>query len=218
MLNYLPSSGSGAVKINKFTASMDKIRKRLIILFCAIFGLTGILFVNYYIIGQLSGRFIFNSFADLPQYEYVLVFGAGRMYPSDNPNYAYAGRMNAVEKLGKMRSVKKIILSGRNEKPHYNETEVMKSELITRGLNQQMLIVDSLGSNTFQSLENYKRKYGKNGVILVSQKEHLERALFYAKRMQINAVGYNAERSGINRFSFRELLARINALWTLMFR
>ncbi len=197
---------------------MDKIRKRLLILLCTFLGFSSIPIVNYYIIGLSAGPFIFNSFADLPQYEYVLVFGAGKMYPSDHPNYAFAGRMSAVEKLCKADSLKKIILSGRNDKPHYNETEVMKSALISRGLKKEIMIVDNNGINTFQSLANYKKKYGKKPVILISQKDHLERALFYARSMQIKAVGFIAQGSGNNGFSFRELFARLSARLNMMFR
>jgi SanA protein len=185
-------------------------RKSLVILLFII-GCASVLPVNYYIISFSSRHYIFNNFANLSQYRNVLVFGSGRIYASDHPNYAFTGRIDAVEKLNELPSVSKIILSGRNDAPHYNEVEEMKKELMERNVTEKKIICDSNGTNTLQSLINYRHAYGKQPVILVSQKEHLERALYYAEKLQISASGYIAEGNPETTFSFREMAARLKA-------
>lgn len=192
-------------------------RKSILILFSTLIFFFLLLVVNYYIISASSERSIFNNFAALPAYHNVLVFGAGRIYPSDHPNYAFTGRMDAAEKLNSLPSVKKIILSGKNELPHYNEVDAMKKELIGRGVSSEKIFFDEEGINTLQSLINYKGSFGSEPVLLVSEKEHLERALFYAEKLNINAGGYEAKGFGRKKFHLKEVLSRAKARIEMLF-
>jgi vancomycin permeability regulator SanA len=187
-------------------------RKSPVILLISI-SLMAMVPVNYYIITWSSSSLLFDNFDDLPSFENVLVFGAGRMYPSDHPNYAFESRMSAAEKISAKKSIKYIILSGRNEPPDYNETDAMRTELANRisGLN----IIADTAASTIASLLNYKKKYGSSGVILISSKAHLERALFYSRFHHINAVGLIAD-DGNSCFSIRESFARLKTTLHLL--
>ncbi|MEP7263632.1 MAG: ElyC/SanA/YdcF family protein [Bacteroidota bacterium] len=192
-------------------------RKSILILFSTLIFFFLLLVVNYYIISVSGKHSIFNNFAALPAYNNVLVFGAGRNYPSDRPNYAFTGRMAATEKLSPLSSVKKIILSGKNELPHYNEVDAMKTELIRRGVSEKKMVYDEDGVNTLQSLLNYKRDFGTEPVLMVSEREQLERALFYAEHLGINAAGYEATGFGKKEFQLREVLSRAKARIEVLF-
>jgi SanA protein len=187
-------------------------RKSLVILLITV-SLPTIALVNYYIISVTSRPFLFDNFADLPQFENVLVLGAGRIYPSDNPNYAFTSRIAAAERLSDKAFIRRIILSGRNESPHYNETEAMRSALKKR-TGDKKLVIDT-ASNTIKSLSNYQKRFGTAGVILISNKEHLERALFYSRFQGINAAGYIAETK--QGFTLREAGARLKTSLLLLF-
>lgn len=152
---------------------------------------------------------IFNSFAPIPHYHTVLVFGSGRTYEGERPNYSFINRMKATQKIGKEDEIEQIILSGRNIPPHYNETESMMAALYDK-VPSYKLKIDSNGINTFTSLINYYNSNKHTPVILISEKTHLERAIFYADHIGIDAVGYCDTDYGSN-INIREVLARMKA-------
>ena len=170
-------------------------------------------FVNYYVITWKTGKSIFNNIADLPEFTNVLVFGSGMNYPSDNPNMSFNSRMDAAEKAAKRQLTERIILTGAvNEKE--NEAVEMHKELIRRGVDPEMIITDTLGINTYQSILNYKTHYGKEGVIMISSRSHLERALYYSQEERIPGCGYSTVFS--QNHLIREVVARLKATFEIL--
>lgn len=188
---------------------MNSKRKFLVILSIAF----AFPFVNYSVISLAARKNIFNSIADLPAFNNVLVFGAGMNYPSDNPNMSFNSRMDAAEKAAKRPLTKRIILSGSVNK-NENEAFAMKMELIRRGVDPALLITDSSGKNTFQSILNYKKEFGNEGVILISSKAHLERALCYSRQESIACCGYSTLFSHNN--FMREVIARLKTTFEML--
>ena len=78
-------------------------RKSLVILLITIL-LPAAALVNYYIMTWSSRPLLFDNFADLPEFQNVLVFGADRNFPSDHPDYAFTGRIAAAERISSRNS------------------------------------------------------------------------------------------------------------------
>src|SRR6185436_10632389 len=73
--------------------------------------------LNYKIISISTRNLIYDDVKKLPDYSVILVPGSG---DSVN-NYFFKGRMNAVAEICHSKKIKKIIVSGRNDLPGYDE-------------------------------------------------------------------------------------------------
>jgi SanA protein len=80
------------------------------------------------------------------------------------------------------------------------------------GIPDSVIYLDYAGFRTFDSMIRAKEIFGQNKFIVVSQKFHNERAIFIARKYNMEVYGYNAEdvnaASGF-KTKVRELFARV---------
>jgi SanA protein len=173
----------------------------------------GSVMLNYKIISLSTQHLIYYDVKKLPGYSVVLVPGAG---DSVN-NVFFKGRMNAVAEIYNSLNIKKIIVSGRNDLPGYNEPGDMEIALLERGICSEIIVKDYGAERTLESVSQTVNREIKDSVIIVTQQAHLERALFLAKANGLNAVGYAAQ--GIPSkyvkeiFTIREVLSRVRCTY-----
>lgn len=86
---------------------------------------------------------------------------------------------------------------------------LIKSDLIKKGINESSLILDKNGNRTWISITNLKGKNNFDNIIIISQKFHLERAIYISNKKKINALGLKAKGNMSNRLWIREVLARV---------
>lgn len=127
-------------------------------------------------------------------------------------NYFFYNRIAAAETLFKSGKIKFLIISGDNSLSYYNEPEDMKKELVKAGIPDSVIYLDYAGFRTFDSMIRAKEIFGQTKFIVVSQQFHNERAVFIARKYNIEAYGYNAE--DVDAYSgfktkLRELFARV---------
>jgi SanA protein len=165
--------------------------------------------LNDKIISLSTRSRIFVEIKKLPAYAVILVPGAG---DSVN-NYFFKGRMNAVAQIYNSKKIKKIIVSGRNDLPGYDEPASMAMALIERGVSAELIVKDYGAERTIESIEKIASENKQDSIIIVSQKAHLERALFIAKAKGLKAVGFVADdnpwRYVRNVFRLRETFSRL---------
>ena len=180
-----------------------------------------LLLLNYWWISSVGEKMIIDGTSNQYKNRLVLVLGAGKEYRSGKrPNYYFNGRVKAVISLREKLPNSKIILSGIADGRHYDEANDLKNELLNRGLKDTLIILDSGSKDTYASLSMFNKKYLYEPVIIVSQKTHLCRALWMAKQMNINAVGYTAEgwpKKEPKWFLIREMGARAKATLEIFF-
>lgn len=176
---------------------------------------------NYWWISHVGNKMIVHENTIQLKNHYVLVLGAGREYRmGKRPNYFFNGRVDAVVKLRQSYPNCKIIISGISDGNHYDEANDLKKELLTKGVKDTLIMLDSDSKDTYASLKMFNKKYSYEPVIIVSQKAHLCRALWMAKQMNINAVGYVAEgwpKREPKWFLIREMGARVKATLEIFF-
>lgn len=176
---------------------------------------------NYWWVSYVGNKMIIHENSHQLKNRYVLVLGAGKEYRmGKRPNYFFNGRVNAVVKLRQAYPNCKIIISGISDGNHYDEANDLKKELLAKGVKDSLIILDSESKDTYASLKMFNRNYLYEPVIIVSQKAHLCRALWMAKQMNINAVGYTAEgwpKREPKWFLIREMGARVKATLELYF-
>lgn len=173
-----------------------------------------VIFMNYHLISWIASDRIYDQVEKLPSAEYALVMGAGNYEPDKWINHSFDHRMIAVEMLYSKRKMTKIIVSGKNVPGDYNEPEEMRSVLVELGIPAENIQMDLSGERTWLSVLGVKENFNLDTILIVSQREQLERAIFLARSIGIDAIGYVAEPTPRNRkyWRLREYLARLKCV------
>jgi SanA protein len=149
---------------------------------------------------------IYRSAADVPSAPVAIVFGAG-LYRNGTATPVLADRVAAAVDLYRAGKVRKIILTGDNRFPEYNEPAAMINLALSLGVPEDDLIPDYAGRRTYDSCYRARFVFDVQQAILVSQAFHLPRAVYLCDQMGIEAVGVSADR--------REYRISSRILWTL---
>ena len=196
---------------------MKRIRKhkwKLLIL--AILGLV-LIRANYSYISYSTQELIFESSDDISTYEYALFLGTPKHLTDGSVNNYYKNRIKSAVELYTKGKVHKIIISADSlNKYQENEVELIKSDLIEKGIDGSNLILDNNGNRTWKSIRNLEANVVMDEIILISQKFHLERALYITENKNIKAIGFQAKGEMSNQLMVREILARVKMQLDLM--
>jgi SanA protein len=149
---------------------------------------------------------IYRSAADAPPAPVAIVFGAG-LYRDGSATPVLADRVAAAVDLYRAGKVRKIILTGDNRFPEYNEPAAMMDLALSLGVPEDDLVPDYAGRRTYDSCYRARFVFDIKQAILVSQAFHLPRAVYLCDQMGIEAVGVAADR--------REYRISSRILWTL---
>lgn len=131
-------------------------------------------------------------------------------------NYYFDHRIKAGAELYKAGKVNWLVVSGgdyRNTENGYDEPVAMRDSLIKQGVDSARIVLDYDGTRTLNSIAKMRDVYCQDSIIIISQKYHNERALYQARHLGIDAIGFNAKTPG-KRTSWwrnrgREVLARM---------
>ena len=155
---------------------------------------------------------------DAPARGVAIVFGAG-VWPDGTLSSVLADRVATAAELYRRGKVEKLLMTGDNRIAEYNEPEHMRQYALSLGVPDEDIVLDYAGRRTYDSCYRAKHIFGVDGAILVTQAFHLDRALFIANHLGIDAVGVAADRRTylyIRRYWWRELLATTLAWWEVL--
>jgi vancomycin permeability regulator SanA len=155
-----------------------------------------------------QGRIYTNTSA-IQSKPVAIVFGAF-VQPDGRPSLMLSDRVDAAVELYRQGKVSRILMTGDNSRPEYNEVEAMKSYAVAAGVPADRINLDYAGFRTYDSCYRAKQVFGVTKAILVTQNYHLPRALYIANSLGIDAVGYKAGRDDYplqTRYNLRESLA-----------
>ena len=119
--------------------------------------------------------------AALPHAQAALVLGA-QVKPDGTPSDMLADRIATAEELYRAGKVDKLLLSGDHGRVAYDEVGTMRRELLADGIPGRDLFTDHAGFDTWDSAQRARRVFGVDSAIVVTQRFHLPRALFAARR------------------------------------
>jgi SanA protein len=131
------------------------------------------------------------------------------------PNFFYVERIRSTTQLWQLGKVRGVLISGDNSTPHYNEPDQMNKALIAAGVPAEFIACDYAGLRTLDSVFRASIVFGLHSVVIVSQEEHLERALYLASGLDLGAVGLtaaDAPKWWQVRQRVREALSRVKAV------
>jgi len=158
---------------------------------------------------------IYNDISKVPPKRAALVLGTAKHLGGGRKNYFYIYRMRAAISLWKAGKIKAIIVSGDNGSKYYDETTTMQQDLIKAGIPKHYITLDYAGFRTLDSIIRAEAIFDIEDYIIISQRFHLERALFIARAKGQQAIGFVAKdipgTVAAYRMKFREYLARTKA-------
>ena len=130
--------------------------------------------------------------ARLPQVDVALVLGTLPYDPPGRLNRSLSDRLGAAVGLWQAGKVKYLIVSGNRASDSYDEPTVMRDVLIARGVPASVIYRDFAGFRTVTSIARARDIYRQRRLIIVSQRDHISRAIFLARHMGVEAWGYDA--------------------------
>jgi SanA protein len=156
--------------------------------------------------------------ARLPQVEVALVLGTLPHDPPGQLNPWLSRRLGAAVELWRSGKVRYLIVSGNRESDAYDEPTVMRDVLVARGVPAHVIYRDFAGFRTVTSIARARDIYRQKRLIIVTQRDHLDRAIFLARHMGVEAWGYDALGSApfMLMRSLRSKLVVIYAYWDLV--
>ncbi len=146
------------------------------------------------------------------EYSTILTFGASVYGNKVSP--VLAKRLDKVYEIYNANGAENIIVSGDHQSSDYNEVQAMKDYLIKKGIPEEKITMDHSGIDTYYSVARLKNNNSNEKYLFVTQDEHLKRALYYAEKIGVDAVGIpceNYEKEEYEHQRKREFLARIKA-------
>lgn len=180
--------------------------------------------INIYIIVSSSSHIVTEDEAGrLEEIDHILVPGAS--VRGTVPSAMLQDRLDgAIEIYNDMadrdeESAPALLLSGTSQL-YYDEVEAMKLYALDEGISEDALVLDGEGYSTYESMINARKNYKAKKIIITTQKYHLYRAVYIARRLGIDAVGVATdyrEYSGQDTREIREVGARIKDFFMVTF-
>jgi len=163
---------------------------------------------------------VFNSTKEIPYNKVGLFLGTGKTLSNGRINLYYRYRIEAAVKLFKAGKIDFIIVSGDNSTQDYDEPSTIKEDLIKNGVPGNRIFLDYAGFRTLDSVVRCKEIFGQSSITIISQQFHNERAIYIAKRKNIDEVGFNAKDVNVHygfKTRLRERFARVKMVLDLIF-
>ncbi|WP_194774598.1 SanA/YdcF family protein [Pararhodonellum marinum] len=168
-----------------------------------------------YGVEKQTEKHIFTNTESIPENSVALLLGTSKYLKSGRKNQYFENRIIATELLYKAGKIRKVVISGDNSKNDYNEPQDMKEELLKRGIPENSIYLDYAGFRTFDSVYRMKEIFGQNHFTIISQEFHNQRAVYIAKRLNLDAIGFNAKDVDVYnglRTKIREKFARVKVM------
>lgn len=147
----------------------------------------------------------------------AIVFGAS-VFSNGDLSPTLEERVETAISLYKAGKVDRVLVSGDNRHPSYNEPRAMQEYLVTHAVAPQDVIVDYAGRSTYETCLRAREIFGLRRAVLVTQQVHLSRALYLANELGLDAQGVatDPDRSKYSSYQFlREYAAEVKAYFNL---
>lgn len=185
-----------------------------IVEFILIMVLLPVLFVGWMngsmIVSTHGNQVTLEEAKEMEPVDMIVVLGAS--VHGNEPSDILKDRLNQAIKLYKKGVSDTILMTGDGtSSEYYNEVRAMKNYAVKKGVPKSAIKTDRNGLSTYESMYNIVEKYGRPSVMIVTQKYHLSRAMYIAKKMGMTVYGCSAQQKlykDTSAESKREILAR----------
>ncbi|HNX94580.1 MAG TPA: ElyC/SanA/YdcF family protein [Holophaga sp.] len=137
----------------------------------------------------------------------VLVLGAG-VLPDRTPSPMLQDRLETALALYQAGKVRWFLVSGDNRSAYYNEPNAMRRWLIKEGVPPALIVSDYAGRRTYDSLKRARSVFGIRRLVIVTSDFHMDRAVYTATHVGLEAFGVPASTEAIPWYSRINIWAR----------
>lgn len=189
------------------------IRCLLVLLVLAAAGSALAIGISTYVVQQSKAYLLTPEEAaagDGDTFECILVLGCG-VRVDGTPSPMLRDRLERAVELYQAGAAPKILVSGDHGSVEYDEVNHMKDYLVQAGIPSEDIFMDHAGFSTYESMYRAKEIFQVTRPLIVTQKYHLYRAVYAARKLGLDAAGVAAQEvnySGWQIRSLREILAR----------
>lgn len=179
-----------------------------------------LIFLANWRVDRKTDDLVYTDVQKIPYRKVGLLLGTSKLLVNGwvNPYFKY--RIDAATALFKAGKIDYILISGDNGTKEYNEPEDMRQALIENGIPPDRIFLDYAGFRTFDSVFRADKIFGQKKFTIISQDFHTRRAIYIARHLGLDAIGFNAQDVSRN-FGFktqlREKFARTNMFLDFIF-
>lgn len=160
-------------------------------------------------------RYIEKSPQKIPSVYTGIVPGA-RVYSDGRLSHMLEDRVVSAAQLYKAGKIHKILLTGDHGNKEYDEVKAMRLYLRRLGVPEADIFLDHAGFTTYDSLYRARDIFGVKDCIVVTQRFHLPRSVYTARKLGLDCYGFIADRRPYTTRShgwskFREFFSKIKA-------
>jgi len=191
---------------------MKKLFKILLSLFLLCIWL---IIISDYLTISTTQNNIYEQVSELPENRVGLLLWTNKYIADGRRNLFYIYRINAALDLYNAWKIEYILATGDNGTEWYDEATAMQQDLISWWIPEEKIYLDYAGFRTLDSVVRAKEVFGQESYTIISQKFHLQRALYLAQSEGIDAVWYTARDVPVSRAPrvwIRERLARVKMM------
>ncbi|MBO5895786.1 MAG: YdcF family protein [Clostridia bacterium] len=147
--------------------------------------------INIYIIAYASQYIITTEDCDNLNVDCAMVLGAGLF--DDYPSHMLQERLNIGLSVYNTNCTNRLLMTGDHGTVEYDEVNAMKDYAINAGAIPDEVFMDHAGFSTYESMYRARDVFDVNSVIIVTQKYHLYRAVYNARKLGLEAYGIAAD-------------------------
>ncbi|MBQ7288548.1 MAG: YdcF family protein [Clostridia bacterium] len=176
--------------------------------------------INLYIIFSVNNFISVPDTITVEDADCILVLGAG-VRPDGTPSLMLQDRLNTAVELYNAGLCDKILMSGDHGTKYYNEVQAMENYAVEKGIPSEQIFLDHAGFSTYESVYRAKEIFKADKVVIVTQKYHLYRAVYDARRLGLEAYGVQSEGdnyAGQSYRSLREAFARVKDFFITIYK
>lgn len=149
----------------------------------------------------------------------ALVLGTNKHLRTGNGlNLYFKYRIEAAKQLWEDGKVSYFIVSGdKTAEKGYDETLDMKTDLMSFGVPEEKIMIDTAGYRTLDSMLRIRELFKTKDLIIISQEFHVQRAVVLGRFYRINAIGFDAAGTSTFAMAIREFQAKPKMILDLIF-
>ena len=178
--------------------------------------------INLYMIAYAK-PFIKNDIDEIP-HNYCTIVPGAKAY-TNSISHAFRDRISAGMELFYANKTNKLLISGDHGRKSYDEVNAAYNYIKKMyNIDETLIFLDHAGFSTYETMYRAKAVFCVTEATIVTQKFHLYRSIYIAKKLGINVYGYVAKpimpftRKTMLYWKVREILARVKNFFLVLKR
>ena len=196
----------------------NKVFKGVIIaiLCVCLLGGVAVVGINAYMISYANEYILTEEDLKNEKFDCIMVLGAGLW--DGEPSPMLQERLDFGIIAYETGCTDKMLMSGDHGREEYDEVNKMKDVAIENGVPAESIFMDHAGFSTYESMYRARDVFQVEKMVIVTQKYHLYRAVYNARKLGIDAYGFAADKLEYPIYNdAREAMARVKDFFYCIF-